>query len=283
MRGILLAVLILSVCAVAQQSPLQSPEQIETFARYLFNKQDYLRASEQYQIVLRIKANDTIYELLSECYIQLDTVELADTYIAKISKSSIAARGTIERYKFLFRANRFSEIISGFENRRGLNDNTSRYIHPLYHAACIRERKTTRDDDVISNIFPSQDRDSIAYYRNALAHTEKRNPYIAALLSTVIPGAGKMYTGRYGDGAMACISTGLFTYLSIINFQHHHNTRAYIFSALGGLYYASNIYGSAASAQVYNAEYTVSVQTDFDAFIARKNCFIDENEIMGLR
>jgi TM2 domain-containing membrane protein YozV len=282
MRHVCISILI---CAAvfAQQAPFRSPKQVEKFANYLFNQREYLRASEQYLLLLPDKTNDTINLRLAKCYIELDTLELADTYLAKIKNGSVAARGAVERYGFLFENKRYKEIISGFEAHKGLNTFTTHFIHPLYHAMCWRERLTKPDDSSALGIFPPKSRDSLLFYRKELFSGEKISPVTAALLSAIVPGAGKIYTQHYGDAAMALVTTGLFAYLSAYNIQHHHTAKAYIFTTLGGLYYAANIYGSAASAQMYNAQYLLGVQLRFDSFISNRNCFFNAGGVESLK
>jgi TM2 domain-containing membrane protein YozV len=282
MQKLIIAVM-LCISGFAQQMPLRLPGQIEKFANYLFNEQDYLRASEQYQLLLTVKSNDTINLRLAKCYIKLDTLELADVYLAKISHGSLAARGVADRYRYLFNNGRYKEIISGFETHKGLSAFTTHFIHPLYHAICWRERLTRPDDSTALELFPLKERDSVAYYHQELLNTEKKNPLTAAILSAILPGAGKFYTGNYGDGTMAMVTTGLFAYLSVYNIQHHHTAKAYIFTTLGSLYYAANIYGAAASAQIYNAQYLLNVQIRFDSFISNRNCFLRGSGIEELK
>jgi TM2 domain-containing membrane protein YozV len=282
MRKLIIAVM-LCVSGFAQEMPLRSPVETEKFANYLFGKKDYLRASEQYQLLLPNKANDTINLRLVRCYVELDTLELADVYLAKVIKGSLAASGAITRYKYLFKNKRYDQIISDFEKHRGLSSYTTHYIHPLYHAISWRQRLTKPDDGDALKLFTLKDQDSITYYRRELFNTDKKSPVTAALLSAILPGAGKIYTGNYGDGVMAFVSTGLFAYLSVYNIQHHHTAKAYIFTTLGGLYYAANIYGAAASAQIYNAQYLLNVQIGFDSFISRRHCFFNSSGIGDTR
>ena len=282
MRHVLFS-LMFCFSVLAQQMPFRSAGQIEKFANHLLNEQDYLRASEQYQLLLPLKTNDTINLRLAKCYVKLDTLELADVYLAKISNGSLAARGVADRYKYLFTNGRYKDIISGFETHKGLSTFTTHFIHPLYHAICWRERLTRPDDSTALELFPVKERDSVAYYRHELLNTTKKSPVTAAILSAILPGAGKFYTGNYGDGAMAFVSTGLFAYLSVYNIQHHHTTKAYIFTALGSLYYAANIYGAAASAHICNAQYLLNLQIRFDSFISDRNCFFSGGGVEELR
>ena len=75
----------------------------------------------------------------------------------------------------------------------------------------------------------------------------------AALLSTLIPGAGKIY-GEIGDGVTALITTALSAYLAYTNFKTDHQFRAVVHWS-NRIFYGGSIYGSATSAQIYNIRF----------------------------
>jgi len=107
---------------------------------------------------------------------------------------------------------------------------------------------------------------------------KKKSPYkseaIAGVLSAIIPGAGKIYTEDYGDGITAFILTGLFGYLAYTNFKHDHQARAWIFTAVGAGFYLGNIYGSIASAQIFNAKINFDFDEGVKFYLEEKNYFV---------
>ena len=112
-------------------------------------------------------------------------------------------------------------------------------------------------------------------------YLEKINPpykseTAAVLLSILIPGAGKIYSDQIGDGIFAAIATGLCGYLAYDNFRAEHNFRGWIFSGLTAFFYAGNIYGSAASAQIYNAGIRFNFSKDVKLYLEQQNYFTPE-------
>ncbi|MDA3880392.1 MAG: hypothetical protein PF436_08395 [Prolixibacteraceae bacterium] len=87
----------------------------------------------------------------------------------------------------------------------------------------------------------------------AYASTQKK-PWLASLMSVVVPGSGKMYSGYWGDGLISLlftVSSGFFAYRA---FNRYGSDKVYPWIA-GGLavsYYSANIYGGAKAAQRYN-------------------------------
>ena len=103
-----------------------------------------------------------------------------------------------------------------------------------------------------------------------------KNPLIASVLSAIIPGAGKIYTGDIGDGIFTFLTTGVFTFLAYDNFKAEHNFRGWLFSGLAVMFYGGNIYGSFASAQIHNARIKYEFNLQLDSFIKLKNYFIPQ-------
>jgi TM2 domain-containing membrane protein YozV len=95
-------------------------------------------------------------------------------------------------------------------------------------------------------------------------------------MSAIIPGSGKIYTGQYGDGITAFLVTGALVYLSWANFDAHHQFRGWLFSGLAAMFYGGNIYGSAASAQLFNAGVKISLDNELKAYLDDHNYFMPE-------
>ena len=80
------------------------------------------------------------------------------------------------------------------------------------------------------------------------------SPFIAALLSAILPGAGRVYSGRAMDGLMGFWTfylTGSSAYYSIKN---DHPMAGPIFSATAVYVYLGEIYGAWRSAKYYQKE-----------------------------
>lgn len=72
-------------------------------------------------------------------------------------------------------------------------------------------------------------------------------PLKAAILSAIIPGAGKFYSGRFLDGISSLLINSLTAYLAYDNFKAGHRFGGASFSILSLFFYSGNIYGSALS------------------------------------
>jgi len=83
---------------------------------------------------------------------------------------------------------------------------------------------------------------------------KRKSPVLASLLSVIVPGAGKMYCGYWGDGAMSFLFTASSTFFAVRGFNKYGTKSVYpwIIGGLAASYYAANVYGGATSAIRYN-------------------------------
>ena len=88
----------------------------------------------------------------------------------------------------------------------------------------------------------------------AVASRRKKSPFVAAGLSAVIPGAGKIYSGQTGPGVAAFLTVvplGVITAGQWVkNGPVHWGT--ILSGALFSIFYIGNIYGSYVSVGIYN-------------------------------
>ncbi len=87
------------------------------------------------------------------------------------------------------------------------------------------------------------------------SHLAKRkSPFLATLMSVVLPGSGKMYSGFWADGAMSLLFTASSAFFAYRAFDKYGTQKVYPWIA-GGIavsYYTANIYGGNRAAILYN-------------------------------
>lgn len=103
-----------------------------------------------------------------------------------------------------------------------------------------------------------------------IIHNAKNNkmksPLVASLLSTAVPGLGKVYTGYWKDGLIAFVLIGTSAFQAYRGFNQKGVSSAYgwIFSLTFTGFYIGNIYGSAKSANKRNVLINQSIQNEVD-------------------
>ena len=113
----------------------------------------------------------------------------------------------------------------------------------------------TKEIQRYRSLFP-EDHRAEGLQRDCLRHRDisRRSVPLAATLSTLIPGSGQMYTGRYSSGIIsfaAIVACGLGAYYS---YQRGDKPIAYTLAFFTVLFHGGNIYGAYNSAESHNRE-----------------------------
>lgn len=97
--------------------------------------------------------------------------------------------------------------------------------------------------------------ETISLLNEPLGH---RSPWLSAGFSTILPGAGQAYCGRWGDAWQSFSITAVFAGAALYYFVWSPDTTAgntikgVVTASLGGLFWLGNIYGAANAALDYN-------------------------------
>jgi hypothetical protein len=79
----------------------------------------------------------------------------------------------------------------------------------------------------------------------------------AGLLSAIIPGAGKMYAGKLGEGVSALFANIILASITVENYERAGltNYKTILFGSAFAVFYLGNVYGSMVSVKVYRNEF----------------------------
>lgn len=96
--------------------------------------------------------------------------------------------------------------------------------------------------------------DSEKALKRIAASLEKsqKSPWLAAGLSALIPGAGKIYAGQTGPGVASFLAVGSLAAITAEQWNHHgaKDWRTIVAGSLCGIFYIGNIYGSWVSVSI---------------------------------
>ena len=258
-----------------KQQDLISPKNRLKFGNYLYSGNDYLRAANEYKEYLKNSNNDTVKMKFALCYFRIGRfTEAADNFKGLFFGSALS-----EEARLLFYESHFFN--DDYKNFRDLSEKEN-YLPVDYGKDVERLNSTTYFLDYTflpdTNILFKPFDDSVHlkltdfYYRKK--YPSRKSIATAVLLSSVIPGAGKIYIGDIGDGVTSFIATAVSAFLAVSNFQNDHKFRGWLFSGLTAFFYAGNIYGSAASAQIYNARIRFNLQSEIKLYFEQRNYFL---------
>ncbi len=275
MKNILLlffSILLFHNYSYAQSSDLYSPENRKLFADYLYCQKDYLRAAEEYKEILKLSAIDTLHFKIGLSYLKSGGFDSASVYFNKLNVNSLLYDySRQEFYKSQFLLNHFEDVETG-----------SSLYNPadkLYKMSCLLGYKQLpAEKEHFLLPFEGDDRKTVSGFYDRKTNPPYKNELTAAVLSTLIPGAGKIYTKNYGDGIYAFLVTGIMSYISYTDFKADHQFRGWLFAGLAAFFYGGNIYGSIASVQIYNAGINFSLNSDMKLFLDKNNYFVPDYE-----
>ena len=276
MRKTLTIFFLVSLLVYPQSSTFDfhSPENIKIFADYLFCEGDYLRAIEQYGLLKNNLDNDTIDFKVMIGYSQLGLYKESNNIFERFNyKSVFYSDGYLLslKNKLLDEKREFDyPSIPTFDSTQWKSFNKLFPVSMLY----ANEPIVSKENFV--SIFDEDERDQISLLYDQKFNPPYKSSALAGILSAIIPGSGKMYVGEWGDGITALAVTSLFAFLAYDNFRADHTTRAWIFTGLGAFFYAGNIYGSVASAQIFNARIDFEFNNGLKLFLEQKNYFLPE-------
>ncbi len=98
----------------------------------------------------------------------------------------------------------------------------------------------------------SEEQQELTEYSRQMKKYKKKSPLVAALLSTAIPGLGKIYAGKKGQGLSAfftCVVFGAIAAENIVK-SGYKSPQSIVFESLFSMFYIGNIYGSALSVKL---------------------------------
>lgn len=256
---------------VAQTNlPFLSTQDRLAFGAHLFCGGDYLRAHDEFASVPFAFLNDTAKLRLADCNVMLSGQDSALWVMRSVKDEALLREFSLFALRTYFQNGAYNKALQ-FTQSKLLPDDE---LLPL---SLVAKALLNGQDDYAKISAPRltpDDKSELVKLLTAVHDGNKKSPLTAALLSAVLPGAGKFYTGRPGDGITAFIMTGLMAFLAVDNYRYGHQFRAGIFSAAALVFYAGNIYGSAASAQIYNEEEQQSVKDQLSGFVTGRNFFL---------
>ncbi len=267
---------------LSAQNVLFNSQNRLNFADNLFCEKDYLRAFNEYREYLKYEFNDTVIFKMSLSLAEMGRFAEASDYNKSLFNSlRLSEDAKFEFYRNMFLSNRINDFKYFYETNSFVPLDKDIYLKRMILASeFLNYQKYLLNLDEILKIFPNTAKDSLTNFYNRILFPKEKNPLQAGLLSAVIPGLGKIYTGEYGDGITAFLLTGILTFLAIDNFNADHNFKGWLFSGFAAYFYVGNIYGSISSAHKYNAGLKLSLDSDMKFFFNKNNYFIPKPKFL---
>ncbi len=254
---------LLIVCAATTSTAAPdyySPASILRFADHLFQEQDYLRAAYEYERYLFIQdADDPITQEI--LYRAGKSFQCAGDYLRSLDLFGALLESTVstaERDRIIteigltyFRMEQYSDSLSFLQTYPSENGTPERVL--LTSANLMMLGQWQQAEEVLKDCSTNLAEPLRELAREG-SRMRRKSPLLAGILSSFVPGLGKIYAGEYGDGIQSLAFIGLFGTLSFLSFRSDgiDSVRGWIYTSVGVVLHAGNIYGSVVSAGRFN-------------------------------
>ena len=258
----------------AAEEPIEyyTPENVRKFADFLYEQGDYLRAVGEYQRYLfyRPQESEEIHYRIAVCYRfggkSAQAIQSFEALLRTYPESQYTSRIYYQIGATHFFMDRYDQ------SARFLSDALPRITDRRQHAEAeqliglsyLRQKQWSDAGEVFRRLQGSdilRIREKAAVYNIYAENGERlptRSPFFAGVLSTVVPGAGRLYTGRLADALNTLFTVGFTGWQAYDGFQRDGlaSVKGWTLGTLCGVFYVGNIYGSVISARVYNRHIT---------------------------
>lgn len=263
--GLLIALILLPQESLEAED-YYSPANILRFAEHLYNEGDYLKAASEYQRYLFFskESEGSIIYQIGLCYRKGGDLSKAYEWFERIIKeylqSELLSSAYYQRAASLLLMERYEDSISEIKEGldKGLDKGDEERLHYLLGLNYLKQKRWD-DSWVLFSSIIVQDKDlrdsssRLKRYAQEGKTLSRKSPILAGLLSSILPGAGKVYAGRSKDGLFSLLAVGITAWLSYDSLREDKDsTRGVIFGTMSGLFYGGNIYGSSIAAKAYN-------------------------------
>ena len=258
----------LSFASAEKPRDYYSPENVRKFANFLYEQGDYLRAASEYQRYLFYQPgeSDPIYYQIGLCYRLGGKSEKAirkfETFLHTYPDSQLVNSAHYQIGVSYFLMEQFQQSVNYLDRAvPRIADVRYRAVsQELIGLSYLLQKRWLEADKIFNGLKESgvaKVRENARQYQNyAVQGTQlpSRSPFLAGILSTIVPGAGRLYTGRIGDALTSLFTISLTGWQAYDGFRRDglSSAKGWGFGALSGIFYVGNIYGSVISARVYN-------------------------------
>ncbi len=249
--------LILISTVLTAQKDLEIPE-IKKFADILFQEKDYLRAAIEYERYLYYADDqpDSVLFKLGLCHQMRQKYDYATKYFKKVMdiENSILSSQARQAYLYnLYKSGKFDSLkkIAKFDSSEVF----------YYYAACIHA-----DENIEWQKFELSEKQLTKFKQldSQRINKKEKSPLLAGILSAVIPGMGKIYLKRTGDGLYSLGLTGLSAAVTARAFIKDLVVTGVVGSGITLTFYLGNIYGSYVGAKIYNKQLDKNFYADLE-------------------
>lgn len=260
-----------------------SPQNLLKFGDFLFQQGDYLRAASEYQRYLHIYNPDhshRIYYQIGRCFFNTSRPEEASQYFKKAAEDlndtlqDSALFAYTSALYFSGQSDDFQHAMSSLSNRI-MDPERKIQLILLQTGHYLKNEEWKKADTFLKKStagLAAEESRSISIMEGLTErglHLPHKSPLLAGVMSTLIPGTGKMYAGRFGDGIFSLLLISGTSWLSYEGFRDSgiSSFKGWLFGGLSLFFHTGNVYGSVKAAQVTNHFSKETLQNEVEKYL----------------
>ena len=243
---------------------LFTPEKMKQFADHLFRQGDYPRAAAEYErfTFLTGDARDSVLFKIGLCHQFSDDHNLALEAFHRVGDASrIAVPDSLLRLAVLYSYYQLEEW-GKIKEITPANDEEFYFYyfgHAMNSAGAVSK-------SFFQAVVDESLRKSLWELERARQGLTGKSPATAAVLSAFLPGLGKTYYGRTGDGLFSLGATSFSGFVSYMAFRKGRNISGLATLAMTVSFYLGTIYGSYVGAELHNQRMYLDWKTELKKF-----------------
>lgn len=267
LASVILLLIFVGIPFHASAQNIYDAEHSLKYGRYLESDRKYQQAIQEYERALKyLTTNDN----LKLKVINLGVKVLGKEYAISKLESFYPAKELMpllyaKKYcTLLLIAGQSQKLDTLLITNKFLNDSIKYFYH--FNEILINHKW----DELKQNTIPYIDIQK--NYKDILIevkHRKYKSPFVAATLSAIIPGMGKLYTGNSRDGLITMVIIALNTFEAYRGFNKY-GTSSVLGWISGGMalgYYGGGIYGSWKAASKYNNDFNNKIKNETEELL----------------
>ena len=265
---IIFSVAFLSIAAAEQVIDYYVPENVRKFADFLYEQGDYLRAAGEYERYLfyQPQESEQIRYRIALCYRFAGNIEQAvqnfQTLLRMHPEGEFVSRAYYQIGATYFLQDQFAQSAQFLHQTLPHITDTRQHAEAeqLIGLSYLMQKQWSEAGEIFKTLQGSEvasvGQKAVVYHNftKAGARLPTRSPFLAGVFSTIIPGAGRLYTGRLSDALNALMVVSITGWQAYDGFRRDgiSSVKGWTLGTISGIFYVGNIYGSVISARVYN-------------------------------
>ena len=251
--------------SISSYADIFETKQLLSFADSLFNEEDYKNAIHEYKRYLFLYPDSPIAAevqfRIANGYRNIGDLNAAASAYQSINNYQTIPKVQLkiaECYLFQEKYSTTVKLLKQFANKYPDHKLAPR-AEFLIAASYMELRRWNLSSQTFQRVLEEYPQSTFASVSGNLSRSimqvdniPSRSPFLSGLMSTVVPGSGQIYSGRFSDGLYALTVIATTTAGTIYYTSQERYKIAIPLGVVSAIFYAGNIYGGIQAARIFN-------------------------------